>query len=143
MACSEQLENASLVGPETIEDPDEGFSQHEAMPPAAKWQKKKMGFAVLVMVVGTVAVASACIVAFAPKELANQGVLSSGQDLMTLYSSGCEWIPTDNCIDTNDWACNCRKLTPDNGPCTPCYKDRYGTHSQHRHHDQYGNGIDR
>mmetsp|Transcript_58460 Transcript_58460/g.115916 ORF Transcript_58460/g.115916 Transcript_58460/m.115916 type:complete len:810 (+) Transcript_58460:58-2487(+) len=35
------------------------------------------------------------------------------------WTVGCEWIPKDNCLDTNSVACNCRKLNP-SGPCPQC-----------------------
>lgn len=35
------------------------------------------------------------------------------------WTAGCEWIPKDNCHDTNEYACKCRSQNP-SGPCTPC-----------------------
>ncbi|CAK0812659.1 unnamed protein product [Prorocentrum cordatum] len=34
-------------------------------------------------------------------------------------TGGCEWIPEDDCVDVNEFACGCRRDNP-GGPCTPC-----------------------
>merc|ERR1711904_363101 len=40
-----------------------------------------------------------------------------------IWTPGCEWIPKDNCQDTNVFACNCRTKNP-SGPCTACPNSR-------------------
>merc|ERR1711920_43336 len=35
------------------------------------------------------------------------------------FTHGCEWIPKDNCLETDVYACGCRRDNPQ-GPCTPC-----------------------
>lgn len=39
--------------------------------------------------------------------------------LLPYLTPGCEWIPQDNCVDVNYYACKCRRENP-NGPCTTC-----------------------
>merc|ERR1712217_763333 len=45
------------------------------------------------------------------------------------FPSPCEWIPNDNCIDTNTIACQCRQDNPQ-GPCTPCAGNPLASHKK-------------
>merc|ERR1719210_41270 len=44
---------------------------------------------------------------------------AGGQPAQPSWTEGCNWIPKDNCHNSDSFACNCRKMNP-SGPCTAC-----------------------